>query len=370
MNATHRILVALAKAGEHGLTGRDIRQHTGAGGNYLRLVRLVTAGLVTRTWQPAHPGTRRRRLYRVTDLGRAEGRQLDLLPPPPARRALPRPCFLDGRGRAALASGDGGSSSDALSTRWPHPVLLRNHLLGGTLHRPIDRLEAQRLRELDPDIDTQARAVEIQRGHALRTLTDRGLVEQVLDLSTGLPAHRVVRCAHVALEDDTSPVPVVYVVTDHHVAAATRAAVNHHSHVGVVVANPCDVHAVWQAVTGFNTTRPGRLLHPGRPVVLDALTISDLVPDPRRLCAVLRAWRTTVREDSLLVLARSPDPALPDPVPIARRAGWQQLPGFTPPAPQNATVADRRTQVTVLTTGLHRWWGQPARRRPATGTPW
>ncbi|MBY8853574.1 hypothetical protein K7G98_37220, partial [Saccharothrix sp. MB29] len=56
--------------------------------------------------------------------------------------------------------GDDSSPPDAFGTRWPHPVLLRNHLLGGTLHRPIDKLEALRLRERDPAVDTRARTVE------------------------------------------------------------------------------------------------------------------------------------------------------------------------------------------------------------------
>ncbi|MBY8853341.1 hypothetical protein K7G98_35970, partial [Saccharothrix sp. MB29] len=105
---------------------------------------------------------------------------------------------------------------------------------------------------------------------------------------------------------------------------------------------------------------PRRLIHPGRPVVLDALTISDLVPDPRRLRAVLRAWRATVREDSLLLLAGSPDPALPDPLPIARRAGWQRLPGIVPLPSEIHAGMDHRTRISVLTTGRRRSSGRTA----------
>ncbi|GAA3464408.1 SAM-dependent methyltransferase [Saccharothrix longispora] len=359
---THRILMVLAKTGGRGLTGPEIQQRTGinAGVGHLHLMRLVTVGLVTRTRRPRHPGAPRRCLYRVTDLGRAEGRQLELLPPLRARRALPTLRSLVDRHATPPGRGDDSSPPDAFGTRWPHPVLLRNHLLGGTLHRPIDKLEALRLRERDPAVDTRARTVEAHRGHVLRTLADHGLVEQVLDLSTGVPAHGVVCCAHVALEDDTSPIPVVYVVTDKHLAAATRAAIGDHPRVGLLVANPCDARTVWRAVTRLDEEHPRRLIHPGRPVVLDALTISDLVPDPRRLRAVLRAWRATVREDSLLLLAGSPDPALPDPLPIARRAGWQRLPGIVPLPSVIHAGMDHRTRISVLTTGRRRSSGRTA----------
>nr|BFE51649.1 hypothetical protein GCM10017745_50760 [Saccharothrix mutabilis subsp. capreolus] len=237
---------------------------------------------------------------------------------------------------------------DAYSTSWPHPVLVRNHLLGGTMSRPIDRQETARLRALDPDIDTRARTIEANREHTLRSLADHGLAEQVIDLTTGVPAADVTRAAHVALAEIDPPVPVVYVVTDERLATATKALTRDRPHVETLVANPCDARTVWEAVSGRGPHRPCRLIHPGRPVVLDALTISDLVPDPRRLRTVLRAWRVTVQAGSVLLVARSLDPALPDPLPIARRAGWHHRPGIAPPTPDTNTALD--AQVAALTT--------------------
>lgn len=358
MNATtQRILTALANAGEKGLTGLDLQARTGlgVGTSYPHLVRLEATGLVTRTWATAPPGTPRRCFYRVTDLGRAEGRQLHLLPPPrsPRRRLTPwRRSF----GRTGASAIDNATAPpDAYSTSWPHPVLVRNHLLGGAMGRPIDREECARLRAVDPDIDTRARTIEANRERMLALLADRGLVEQVVDLATGVPAAHVIRSAHVALAEADPPVPVVYVVTDEQLAVATKALVRYRPRVEALIANPCDVPTVWQAATRLDTPRPGRLIHPGRPVVLDALTISDLVPDPRRLRTVLRAWRNTVRTGSVLLVARSLDPALPDPLPIARRAGWHFLPGFVPPIPDINGAFDHPTQVIALTTAGRRW---------------
>lgn len=354
--ATHRILTTLARAGEQGLDRDSIENNAGlaVGAGYPHLVRLVTAGLVTRSTEHKRSGTSRHCLYRVTDLGRAEGRQLELLPSP---RSTRHPLRLWGRGSGRRTTGSStgdASPPDAFSTSWPHPVLVRNHLLGGTLNRPVDRAEVARLRALDPDIATRARAIEADRERVLRALADRGLAEQVLDLTTGVPAD-VVRSAHVALAGLDSPVPVVYVVTDEQLAVATRATARYRRHVEALVANPCDVRTVWQAATDFDLVHPGRLMHPGRPVILDALTISDLVPDPRRLCLVLRTWHNTVRAGSVLLLARSLDPALPDPLTAARRAGWQWSHGIAPPVPDAEGVVDHRTQVVALTTGPRRW---------------
>ncbi|WP_447008479.1 SAM-dependent methyltransferase [Saccharothrix isguenensis] len=265
-----------------------------------------------------------------------------------------------GRRAPASDTGDDTTPLHAFSSAWPHPVLLRNHLLSGTLNRSVDRQEAARLRGLDPGIDARARAIEVRRGGVLQALAEDGLVEQVLDLSTGVPAAGVVRCAHVALADDDSPVPVVYVATDGHLAVATETAIYGYPHTGMLVGDPCDARTLWRAVTSPGEKHPRRLLHPSRPVVLDASTISDLVPDPRRLYAVLRAWRTTVRDGSVLLLARSLDPAVPDPLATARRAGWHPLPVTTAPTSDTGDVVDQRAQIAVLTTRKRR---RP-RRRP------
>ncbi|MFE9751388.1 SAM-dependent methyltransferase [Saccharothrix saharensis] len=366
MNATtRRILATIAEAGEHGLDGLGIQAMTalGVGTSYPHLVRLDTAGLVTHTWEQRRSGTPRRRLYRVTDLGRAEARQLELLPPSP--RSIRRPQWpwkrpVAGPGPTGSPTRD-GAPPDAFSTGWPHPVLVRNHLLGGTLNRSLDKAEAARLRALDPDIDTRARAVETYRDQVLRTLADRGVVEQVLDLTTGVPATDTVRSAHVALADHDPPIPVVYVVTDEQLAKATKAIARHRPHVHALLANPCDARTVWQTTTNPAPEHPSRLMHPGRPVVLDAVTISDLVPDPRRLRTVLRAWRTTVRPGSVLLLARSLDPALPDPLTVAERAGWHRVPGIAPPRPDTDTTIDHRAQIAALTTSPRRWPRRPDR---------
>ncbi|GAA1309594.1 SAM-dependent methyltransferase [Saccharothrix xinjiangensis] len=352
MNTTHRILTTLAHAGEHGLTGADLRERTGIGvrAGYPRLVRLGIAGLVTLRWESTRPGAPRSCRYRVTDLGRAEARQRELLPPARSTPGVTVPWARDAR---AGQVGDGAAPPEAFGARWPHPVLLRNHLLGGSLNRPVDRQEAARLRRLDPGIDTRARALETHRGAVLRALADNGSAEQVLDLSTGVPAPGIVRCAHLALADQDPPTPVVYVVTDDQLALATRTVLHGCSHTGAVVADPCDAHTLWRAVTRLDRT-PRRLLHPGRPVVLDASTIGDLVPDPRRLHAVLRAWRSTVPDGSVLLLAHSLDPALPDPLPVAHRAGWHRLPAVPPSSPDTRGVVDHRTQVAVLTTAKRR----------------
>ena len=347
MNATsRRILTTLAKAGEQGLDGLGIQAGTalGVGTSYPHLVRLDSAGLVTHRWE------QRRCLYQVTDLGRAEARQLELLPPPRSTHH-PLPLWLRLPGRRS--TGD-AVPPDAFSTSWPHPVLVRNHVLGGTLNRPVDRHEVARLRALDPDIDTRARSIEANRERALQALAEHGLAEQVLDLTTAVPAADVVRSAHVALADLDTPVPVVYVVTDEKLAASARAAARYRPHVEVLVANPCDARTVWQTATDPGLTHSLRLMHPGRPVILDALTISDLVPDPRRLRLVLHTWRKTVRPGSVLLLARSLDPAPPDPFPVARRAGWQWLPGIAPPLPDAGGTIDPQAQVTAFTTGTRR----------------
>ncbi|KOX21262.1 hypothetical protein ADK67_27880 [Saccharothrix sp. NRRL B-16348] len=106
MNATgNRILTTLAKAGEQGLDGLGIQAGTalGVGTSYPHLLRLDSAGLVTHRWEQRRPGTPRRRLYQVTDLGRAEARQLELLPPP---RSTHHPLRLWGRvpGRRSTGS--------------------------------------------------------------------------------------------------------------------------------------------------------------------------------------------------------------------------------------------------------------------------
>lgn len=356
---THRILTALSHADEPGLTGLDIQNKTrlGVGTTYPHLLRLETSGFITRTQETTQSGTPRRIFYRATDLGRAVARQAQLLPAPTRTPRWTPPAWARALLHRTGAStiDDATSPPDAFATSWPHPVLVRNCLLGGAMPRPLDRHEAARLRALDPDVDGRATAVEADRGRILGALVDRGLAEQVLDLTTGVPARGIVRSAHVALAETDPHVPVVYVVTDDLLAVATKDLTRYRSHVGVLVANPCDTHTVWDAVTRVDSLRPGRLIHPGRPVLLDALTISDLVPDPRRLRSVLRAWRNTVRPGSLLLVARSLDPALPDPLPIARQAGWHLSSGITPPAEGIEQASDYLTRVKVFTTTARRW---------------
>lgn len=348
--ATHRVLTALVLAGECGLNTAELERGLDLrfGAVQSHLVRLRHAGFADEHLEPADHGSGR--VYTATALGRAEARQLELLPPP-CSAWWQRP-FLRRLRRDAPPGRDRIDTVSAFATPWPWPVMVRNHLLGGTLNRPVDRNEAARLRALDPDIDTWARTTEKHREHLVRTLVDRGAVEQVLDLTTAVPVTGVVHCARVALADIDPPVPIVYVATDHWQIVAAEAALTlgPQQHVGTVMANPCDAEQVWRLAVGSGA------IHPGRPVLLDALMITDLVPDPRRLRRVLRAWAKAVPAGSLLLLSDPLDRALPPPFSVAARAGWRRAPLGTLPGPTTVQEPDQRTSCRVLVAGRRRWW--------------
>lgn len=204
-----------------------------------------------------------------------------------------------------------------LHTDIPHPARIYDFLLGGKTHYPADRLAAESILAVSPDVRTTARANRAFMKRAVRHLAAEHGIRQFLDLGSGLPGAGNV---HEVAEEVVDGVRAVYVDIDPIVLVYGDALLRGRAETAVVNADARDVQAVLAepAVrTVLDLTEPIGLLMvsvahffgddeahrvvtayrdalaPGSFLVLSHLTLDDAEPDARTAFGALIAARPT-----------------------------------------------------------------------------
>ncbi|AOP51443.1 SAM-dependent methyltransferase [Streptomyces lydicus] len=188
-----------------------------------------------------------------------------------------------------------GFAAAEIDTSRPHPARMYDYYLGGWDNYEVDRVAAERVIEVHPQVRLSARANRAFLRRAVRTLVGDG-VRQIIDIGTGIPTspntHEVAR--------ETAPdTRVVYVDNDPIVATHAGARLTNTAHTGFVLG---DVREP-RAILDHPTVR--ELIDFDRPVALLLVAVLHFIRDDEDPAGLVAAFAEALPAGSHLVLSHA-----------------------------------------------------------------
>ncbi|MEU9123313.1 SAM-dependent methyltransferase [Streptomyces sp. NPDC048506] len=211
------------------------------------------------------------------------------VPPPAPESAVPE------FGPYAPGPEHSGFPVEQIDTSRPHPARMYDYYLGGWDNYEVDRVAAERVIEVHPQVRLSARANRAFLHRAVRELA-RGGVRQILDIGTGIPTspntHEVAR----EIAPDTR---VVYVDNDPIVATHAGARLTNTADTGFVLGDVRDP----KAILHHPTVR--ELIDFDRPVAVLLVAVLHFVRDDEDPAALVAALAEELPAGSHLVLSHA-----------------------------------------------------------------
>ncbi|MFH8634345.1 SAM-dependent methyltransferase [Streptomyces lydicus] len=188
-----------------------------------------------------------------------------------------------------------GFAAAEIDTSRPHPARMYDYYLGGWDNYEVDRVAAERVIEVHPQVRLSARANRAFLRRAVRTLVGDG-IRQIIDIGTGIPTspntHEVAR--------ETAPdTRVVYVDNDPIVATHAGARLTDTTHTGFVLG---DVREP-RAILDHPTVR--ELIDFDRPVALLLVAVLHFIRDDEDPAGLVAAFAEALPAGSHLVLSHA-----------------------------------------------------------------
>jgi hypothetical protein len=177
----------------------------------------------------------------------------------------------------------------------PSASRMYDYFLGGHHYFEIDRVAAEQVLRLHPDVRPIARANRAFLRRAVTFLLDEG-IEQILDLGSGIPTVGTVH--EVAAWRGRAP-RIVYVDNDPLTVAHSRLILGDRPDIAAIEADarrPADI-------LGHPETR--RLLDFDRPLGLLLVAVLHFVPDDAEAYALVRAFREALPPGSYVALSHA-----------------------------------------------------------------
>lgn len=188
-----------------------------------------------------------------------------------------------------------GFTAEEIDTSRPHPARMYDYYLGGRDNYEVDRVAADRVIEVHPQVRTSACANRDFLRRAVRTLVAGG-IRQLIDIGTGIPTspntHEVARAVDPAAR-------VVYVDNDPIVATHAGARLTATEGTGFVLADIRDP----QALLGHPTVRA--LIDFDQPVALLLVAVLHFVRDDEDPAGLIAALAEALPAGSHLVLSHA-----------------------------------------------------------------
>ncbi|MFI0710109.1 SAM-dependent methyltransferase [Streptomyces inhibens] len=188
-----------------------------------------------------------------------------------------------------------GFSAEEIDTSRPHPARMYDYYLGGWDNYEVDRVAAERVIEVHPQVRHSARANRAFLRRAVGELVAGG-IRQIIDIGTGIPTspntHEVAR--------ETAPdTRVVYVDNDPIVATHAGARLTNAERTGFVLGDVRDP----KAILDHPTVR--ELIDFDRPVALLLVAVLHFVRDDEDPAALVAALADALPAGSHLVLSHA-----------------------------------------------------------------
>lgn len=188
-----------------------------------------------------------------------------------------------------------GFSAADIDTSRPHPARMYDYYLGGWDNYEVDRVAAERVIEVHPQVRLSARANRAFLRRAVRELVAGG-IRQIIDIGTGIPTspntHEVAR--------ETAPgTRVVYVDNDPIVATHAGARLTNADGTGFVLGDVRDP----KALLDHPTVR--ELIDFDRPVALLLVAVLHFIRDDEDPAALIATLAEALPAGSHLVLTHA-----------------------------------------------------------------
>ncbi|WP_228083826.1 SAM-dependent methyltransferase [Streptomyces profundus] len=188
-----------------------------------------------------------------------------------------------------------GFEAAQIDTSRPHPARMYDYYLGGQDNYEVDRLAAERVIALLPDIRLAARENRSFMHRATRTVASRG-IRQIIDIGTGIPT--APNTHQVAREVDPQ-IRVAYVDNDPIVSAYAGAKLTNEGNAGFALADLRDPKSL------LRHPMVEELIDFDRPVALMLVAILHFVEDAEDPGAIVRELTSALPSGSCLVLSHA-----------------------------------------------------------------
>ncbi|MDT0454162.1 SAM-dependent methyltransferase [Streptomyces sp. DSM 41527] len=188
-----------------------------------------------------------------------------------------------------------GFAAEEIDTSRPHPARMYDYYLGGWDNYEVDRVAAERVIEVHPQVRLSARANRAFMRRAVRDLVAGG-IRQIIDIGTGIPTspntHEVAR--------ETAPdTRVVYVDNDPIVATHAGARLTNAERTGFVLGDVRDP----KALLDHPTVR--ELIDFDRPVALLLVAVLHFIRDDEDPAGLIATLAEALPVGSHLVLSHA-----------------------------------------------------------------
>lgn len=190
-----------------------------------------------------------------------------------------------------------GFTAAEIDTSRPHPARMYDYYLGGWDNYEVDRVAAERVIEVLPQVRLSARANRAFLRRAVRELVGGG-IRQILDIGTGIPTSPNTHEVAHEIAPDTR---VVYVDNDPIVATHAGARLTNTAHTGFVHGDVRDP----QAILEHPTVR--ELIDFDQPVALLLVAVLHFIRDDEDPAALVAALAKSLPAGSHLVLSHVTD---------------------------------------------------------------
>ncbi|QZY19117.1 SAM-dependent methyltransferase [Streptomyces decoyicus] len=188
-----------------------------------------------------------------------------------------------------------GFSAEEIDTSRPHPARMYDYYLGGWDNYEVDRVAAERVIEVHPQVRHSARANRAFLRRAVRELVTGG-IRQIIDIGTGIPTSPN---THEMARETAPETRVVYVDNDPIVATHAGARLTNTERTGFVLGDVRDP----KAVLDHPTVR--ELIDFDQPVALLLVAVLHFIRDDEDPAGIVAALADALPAGSHLVLSHA-----------------------------------------------------------------
>jgi hypothetical protein len=195
----------------------------------------------------------------------------------------------------------GGPNPDESNVERPSAARIYDYLLGGFHNFDVDRVAAERITEVMPDMPLFMRANRAFLRRVVRFLTDQG-IDQFLDLGSGIPT---VGNVHEVAQRANPRARVVYADNEPVAVTHSRTILEDNPNATVIQA---DIREP-EAILGHTETQ--RLLDLNKPIAVLLLSVLLFVTDDEEAYRIVRAVRDALVPGSYIALSHPTDDKTP-----------------------------------------------------------
>ncbi|MGW7577314.1 SAM-dependent methyltransferase [Streptomyces sp. NPDC054765] len=188
-----------------------------------------------------------------------------------------------------------GFSAEEIDTSRPHPARMYDYYLGGWDNYEVDRVAAERVIEVHPEVRIGARTNRAFMRRAVRALAAGG-IRQIIDIGTGIPTSRN---THEVARETAPDTRVVYVDNDPIVATHAGARLTNTEGTAFVLGDVRDPKAL------LDHPAVRELIDFGRPVGLLLVAVLHFIRDDEDPAGLVAALADALPAGSHLVLSHA-----------------------------------------------------------------